>query len=97
MLYSWWEGLLKRGGMPRRTDDHVINFTPESGFVIEKLAEAVVKAMREMNMDAQVTLPGRVILEIERDCTEREIIDGYNAYISSQINRSASNKNDKEI
>jgi len=74
----------------------VIDFTPENGFVIEKLAQMIVKAMYEMNMDAQINLPGSVVLEIERDCTEQEIITGYKDYISNQFKyRPASNRNEK--
>lgn len=78
-------------------DDDVIDFTPENGFVIEKLAPVIVNAMRDMDMDAQINLPGRVIIEIERDCTEQEIVKGYKNYMSERIkDRSASNKNEKK-
>ena len=98
MIYSWWEGLRRRGKMPRRGDNHrVLDFRPESGFAIDKLAEMIVESMQEMDMDAQITLPGQVVLEIERECTEQDIIDGYNAYIATQPKpRQASNKNDKD-
>lgn len=98
MIYSLWEGLMGRGKMPRRGDDHhVLDFRPESGFSIEKLAEMIVQAMRELDMDAQISLPGSVVLEIERECSEQEIVDGYNTYMSTRIGtQSASNKNEKE-
>jgi hypothetical protein len=83
--------------MPGQSEDQVIEFTPESGFVIEKLAEKIVSAMREMDMDAQVNLPGNIILEIEKDCTELEIVEGYKDYMSTQVkSRPASNANEKE-
>ena len=84
--------------MARETSgDDVIDFKPQSGFAIEKLAPVIVKAMREMDMDAQINLPGKVILEIERECTEEEIIEGYNGYMSTQLkSRPASNRNDKK-
>jgi hypothetical protein len=97
MIYLARDGLLIRVGMPRQTNDQVIEFTPKSGFAIEKLAETIVKAMREMDMDAQVNLPGNIVLEIEKDCTEGEIVEGYNDYMSTHVkSRPASNANDKE-
>jgi hypothetical protein len=83
--------------MAHGDDDEVIDFTPESGFVIEKLAASVVRMMREMDMDARVHLPGDVILEIEKECTAGEIIKGYKEYMADRISsRPASNKNEKE-
>ena len=83
--------------MARRTGDDVLDFKPESGFAIAKLAPMIVKAMQEMDMDAQISLPGKVILEIEKECTEEEIIDGYNGYMSTQMkSRPASNRNEKQ-
>ena len=74
----------------------ILDFTPENGFKIEKLAPMIVTAMTEMNMDAQLTLPGRVVLEIEQGCTAEEIIDGYKEYLSAQVrSRPASNRNEK--
>lgn len=97
MIYSLWESLARRGNMPRRgNDSQVLDFRPESGFIIEKLAQMVVDAMREMDMDAQISLPGQVVLEIERECTEQEIVDGYNTYMATHgKTRQASNRNEK--
>ena len=82
--------------MSHHQEGQVIDFTPEDGFVIEKLAETIVKAMREMDMDAQINLPDKVVLEIEKDCTEQEIIEGYKDYMSSRPKaRPASNRNEK--
>jgi hypothetical protein len=83
--------------MAHGDDDEVIDFTPESGFVIEKLAPTIVRMMREMEMDARVNLPGGVVLEIEKECTVKEIIKGYKEYIAGHIStRPVSNKNEKE-
>lgn len=83
--------------MARRSDDDVIDFTPESGFVIEKLAAMIVKTMRELDMDAEINLPGKVILEIDRNCTAQEIIKGYKDYMAQRVRtRPVSNKNEKE-
>ncbi|MFH1158360.1 MAG: hypothetical protein V1721_05690 [Pseudomonadota bacterium] len=84
--------------MSRRSqDDEVINFTPESGFTIESLAATVVQMMRELDMDACVNLPDRVVLEIEKECTAKEIIAGYKKFIARKIkSRTPSNKNEKE-
>jgi hypothetical protein len=83
--------------MPRQEDNDVIDFTPENGFAIEKLAPVIVKAMNEMDMDAQINLPGKVVIEIERECTEQEIVVGYNNYMAQRIrHRLASNKNEKK-
>jgi len=83
--------------MSHHKDAAVIDFTPEAGFVIEKLAQVIVKTMREMDMDAHINLPGKVILEIEKDCTEQEIIEGYKGYMSTHAKpRPASNRNERE-
>ena len=80
-----------------KDDDEVIQFTPEVGFTIEKLASTIIQMMREMDMDAHINLPGGVTIEVERHCTAKEIITGYQEYIKTQItSRSASNKNEKE-
>jgi hypothetical protein len=82
--------------MSHHEENQVIDFTPENGFVIEKLAQTIVKAMSEMNMDAHLNLPGSVVLEIEKGCTEQEIIEGYNDYMSARVkSRPASNRNEK--
>ncbi len=76
--------------------DHVLDFTPESGFVIEKLAASIVDMMREMDMDACLNLPDGTVIDIEKECTKKDIIDGYKKYIASSISaRSVSNKNEK--
>lgn len=81
----------------RRGDDNVIEFTPEPGFMIEALAPQIVQMMRDMDMDAHINLPDRVTIEIERDCTVKEIITGYKEYIKTRISgRAASNRNEKE-
>lgn len=82
--------------MPRQDDD-VIDFTPETGFIIENLARTIVDMMRDMDMDAHVNLPGGVVVEIDKECTAQEIIKGYKDYMSDQIaSRPASNKNEKK-
>ena len=83
--------------MPRREDDDVIDFTPESGFVIEKLAPTIVQMMRDLDMDAHVTLPDDVVIEIDKDCTTQEIIKGYKDYMAGRIKaRPPSNRNEKK-
>ncbi len=83
--------------MPQRDDDEVIDFTPEAGFVIEKLAPTIVKMMRTMDMDAHVNLPGNVVIEIDKECTAQEIIKGYKEYMADHIStRPVSNKNEKK-
>lgn len=83
--------------MARRGNDDVIDFTPEPGFTIENLAVTIVEMMRDMDMDAQVNLPDNVVVEIDRDCTVKEIIAGYKKFIASQVRaRAPSNKNEKE-
>jgi hypothetical protein len=83
--------------MSRKQDDDVIEFTPESGFTIESIAPMVVQVMREMEMDARLILPNDIVVEIDRDCTVKEIVAGYKEYMKSQIkSRPASNKNEKE-
>jgi hypothetical protein len=98
MIYSFWEELARRGKMPHRGDENqILDFRPENGFTIEKLAEMIVQAMQDMDMDAQITLPGKVVLEIERECTEEEIIEGYNTFKATQAKAwRASNRNEKE-
>ena len=76
-------------------DEQVIEFTPEAGFTIEKLARELVRHMRELEMDARVILPN-MVLEIEKDCTPKEIVDGYNEAMKAHITiRHPSNKNEK--
>ncbi len=83
--------------MPRRRNDNVIEFTPEPGFMIEKLAPQIIQMMRDMGMDAHINLPNGVTIEIEQECTAKEIIAGYKELIKAQIRRrSVSNKNEKE-
>jgi hypothetical protein len=83
--------------MPQKGgDDHVIDFKPETGFTIEKLAKQIVDMMRDLDMDARITLPDAVI-EIEKECTAKEIIDGYKEFIATKIRgRTSANKNEKE-
>ena len=83
--------------MSRRQDDDVIDFTPETGFVIEKLARMIVQMMREMDMDAHVNLPNDVVLEIDKECTAKEIIKGYKDYVAGRISaRPPSNRNERQ-
>jgi hypothetical protein len=82
--------------MPRNEDD-VIHFTAERGFVIETLAPTIVQMMRDLDMDAHVSLPSGDVIEIEKDCTAKEIIKGYKAYMADHVSaRPVSNKNEKE-
>jgi hypothetical protein len=103
MCYDEIDGLdkkpVKKGfGMTRRhSDDDVIDFTPETGFVIEKLAETIVRMMRDLDMDAHVNLPDGTVIEIEKECTMKEIIDGYKDFLAGRVRaRTPSNKNEKE-
>ncbi len=77
--------------------ENVLDFTPQSGFVIEKLAVSIVDMMREMDMDARINLPDGTVIDIEKECTTKDIIDGYKEYMANSISaRPASNKNEKE-
>ncbi len=81
----------------RGRDDDVIDFTAETGFTIENLAVTIVQMMQDLDMDAHVTLPDRTVIEIDKDCTVREIIEGYKDFISGHIRaRTPSNKNEKD-
>lgn len=81
----------------RQDDDNVINFTPESGFVIEALADTIVQMMKDLDMDAHVNLPDGTIIEVDKDCSRKEIIKGYKDYMAGRIKASApSNKNERE-
>lgn len=84
--------------MPRRgQDDNVIDYTPEAGFVIEKLAPLIVQMMQDLDMDAHVNLPDGTVIEVEKDCTEKEIIKGYKDYMAGRIKATVpSNKNERE-
>jgi hypothetical protein len=84
--------------MPRRGhDDDVIDFTPETGFTIEKLAVTIVEMMQDLGLDARINLPNGVVIEIEKECTVKEIIDGYKDFLAGHIRaRTPSNKNEKE-
>jgi len=82
--------------MAKETDDSVIHFTPEQGFIIESLARTIVQAMRDMDMDAQVNLPDGTAMDIQKSCTAKEIVDGYNEFIKKQVSaRIPSNKNEQ--
>ena len=60
-------------------------------------APTIVQAMREMDMDAEINLPNKVTLEIDRNCTAQEIIKGYKDYMARRVRtRPVSNKNEKE-
>lgn len=75
-------------------EENVIHFTPEPGFTIEGLARTIVKAMREMDMDAQVDFPG-ITMDIEKNCTVGEIVEGYKEYVKTHIgSRAPSNRNE---
>jgi hypothetical protein len=77
--------------------DDVIVFTAEAGFTIEKLAVTIVQMMQDMDMDAQVKLPSGATLEIDKECTTREIIEGYKDFMADHITaRTASNKNEPQ-
>ncbi|MBU6474820.1 MAG: hypothetical protein KGQ70_02540 [Alphaproteobacteria bacterium] len=77
--------------------DDVLDFTPESGFVIEKLAVSIVDMMREMDMDARLNLPDGTVIDIEKECTKQDIVAGYKEYVANSISsRPASNRNEKE-
>ncbi len=81
----------------RPQDDEMINFTPEAGFTIESLAKTVIQMMHELDMDAYVNLPDGAVLEIEKECTAKEIIDGYKKFLSKKMKlRPPSNKNKKK-
>lgn len=71
--------------MPQKQDDNVIEFTAENGFVIENLAKTIVQMMNDLDMDAHITLPDGVVIEVERDCTPSEIIAGYKDYLAGRI------------
>jgi len=73
--------------------DDFIDFTPETGFVMEHLAPAIVRMMRDLDLGARLHLPDGTAIEIEQGCTAKEIIAGYNDYLAGR--RKASNKNDK--
>ena len=75
----------------------MISFTPETGFSIEKLAALLVQTMRELDMDAQINLPNNVTIEVDKECTAKEIIDGYKEFLAKKIRATvASNKNEKK-
>ncbi|MCK5658625.1 MAG: hypothetical protein KAH96_01930 [Alphaproteobacteria bacterium] len=79
-----------------RQDDEVITLTPESGFSIESLASTVIQMMRELDMDACINLSDNVVLEIDKECTAKEIIAGYKKFIARKLKSSMpSNKNEK--
>jgi hypothetical protein len=83
--------------MPERESDDVLDFTPETGFIIEKLAETIVRMMDDLGMDAQVNLPGNVVIEIDKDCSVQDIIAGYRDYMATHITaRPVSNRNEKK-
>lgn len=83
--------------MPHTTDDNVIEFTAETGFVIESLAKTIVQMMRDLDMDAHISLPDNTIIEIDKSCTAKEIVAGYKEYMASHVkSRPVSNRNEKE-
>ncbi len=83
--------------MSDNSDDKVIQFTPETGFTIEKLARTIVQMMRDMDMDAHVNLPGGDVMEIDRQCTAKDIIKSYKEFMASRLCKIIpSNKNEKE-
>jgi hypothetical protein len=83
--------------MPPRGHDDVIDYTPESGFMIENLAATIVQMMQDLDMDAHINLPDGTVIEVEKDCTEKEIIKGYKDYMAGRIKATVpSNKNERE-
>ncbi|MCK5555628.1 MAG: hypothetical protein KAI76_05280 [Alphaproteobacteria bacterium] len=77
-------------------EEEVINFTPKPAFTIESLASTVIQMMRELDMDACINLPDNVVLEIDKECTAKEIIAGYKKFIARKLKSSMpSNKNEK--
>lgn len=89
MLQFWLGRAMMQGN-----DDDILTFTPESGFVIEKLASDIVQMMKNLDMDAHIQLPDGTVIEVERDCSKQDIISGYKAYLAGRTS-SPSNKNDR--
>lgn len=92
-------GTFRKGDfMPPRGEDDVISFTPETGFVIETLAAMIVQMMQNLEMDAHVNLPDGTVIEVDKDCSEKEIINGYKEYIAGLISATKpSNKNEPPV
>lgn len=81
----------------RGQDDDVIDFTPETGFTIEKLAITIVDMMRDLDLDAHINLPDGTVIEIDKECTVKEIVEGYKGFLAGHIRaRTPSNKNEKD-
>ena len=57
-------------------DDHVLEYTPDTGFNIRQAAREFSLWMEETGLSLLLHLP-HVSVEVEAGCTPREIIDGY--------------------
>jgi len=84
----------KGGGMSH--NDDVIDFKTGTRFYHRKAGAEYVQMMRDMEMDAQITLPDVFVIELENGVTEKQIVDGYNKFISEQVKPPSSNRNDKK-
>lgn len=63
---------------PEKPD--IIEFTPEPGTKIEKLAPLVIKAMELLDKDAEIHFP-TFTLEVPRGATAQDIIDTYHMVV----------------
>jgi len=77
-------------------DDHILEFKIRNGFFIKELSKKLVEMMQDANMDSRLYLPGGGILEIEKECSPEDIIEGYQSFIQSKIsNNLPCNLNEK--
>lgn len=74
--------------------DHVIEFTPDGTFDINKLAKKFSKLMEDLHQPLIIHLP-KISVEFEPGCTPREIVDGYNQAMKAQMVVKPSNSNVK--
>lgn len=74
--------------------DHIIEVTPEGGFDIRKVARRLSRLMEDLQQPLIIHL-SHVSVEFEIGCTPKEIVDGYNYALNTQMAGRSSNTNVK--